>query len=83
MKDIVWNKIILDEFIKLAILTETEEKILRTRIAGWSRARQAMEFNMSISTVDCLIKMINQKYDMVQPYSDILPKRKKKEIVSQ
>lgn len=83
MKDIVWNKIILDEFIKLAILTETEEKILRTRIAGWSRARQAMEFNMSISAVDCLIKMINQKYDMVQPYSDILPKRKKKEIVSQ
>ena len=83
MKDIVWNKIILDEFIKLAILTETEEKILRTRIAGWSRAKQAMEFNMSISTVDCLIKMINQKYDMVQPYSDILPKRKKKEIVSQ
>lgn len=79
MKDIIWNKIILDEFIKLAILTETEEKILRTRIAGWSRVKQAMELNMSVSTVDCIIKMINQKYDMVQPYSPILPKRKKKE----
>lgn len=79
MKDIIWNKIILDEFIKLAILTETEEKILRTRIAGWSRVKQSMEFNMSLSTVDCIIKMINQKYDMVQPYSTILPKRKKKE----
>jgi hypothetical protein len=79
MKDIIWNKIILDEFIKLAILTETEEKILRTRIAGWSRVKQSMEFNMSVSTVDCIIKMINQKYDMVQPYSTILPKRKKKE----
>lgn len=83
MRDIIWNKIILDEFIKLAILTETEEKILRTRIAGWSRVKQSMEFNMSISTVDCLIKMINQKYDMVQPYSKILPKRKKKDSVSQ
>lgn len=79
MKDIIWNKVILDEFIRLAILTETEEKILRTRIAGWSRAKQSMEFNMSESTVDCLIKLIRQKYDMVQPYSDVLPKRKKKE----
>lgn len=77
MKDIIWNRIILDEFIYLAMLTDTEEKILRTRIAGWSRAKQSMEFNMSISTVDCVIKMINQKYDMVQPYSEILPKRKK------
>ena len=79
MKDIIWNKIILDEFIKLAILTETEEKILRTRIAGWSRVKQSIELNLSISTVDCIIRMINQKYDMVQPYSDILPKRKKKQ----
>ena len=79
MKDIIWNRIILDEFIRLAFLTETEEKILRTRIAGWSRVKQSMEFNMSISSVDCAIKMIKQKYDMVQPYSPILPKRKKKE----
>lgn len=79
MKDIIWNKIILDEFIRLAILTETEEQILRTRIAGWSRVKQAMELNLSVSTVDCIIRMINQKYDMVQPYSEILPKRKKKQ----
>jgi DNA-binding NarL/FixJ family response regulator len=79
MKDIIWNKIILDEFIKLAILTETEERILRTRIAGWSRVKQSMELNLSVSTVDCIIRMINQKYDMVQPYSEILPKRKKKQ----
>jgi hypothetical protein len=79
MKDIIWNKIILDEFIRLAILTETEEKILRSRIAGWSRVKQAMEYNMSVSTVDCIIKKINQKYDMVQPHSNILPKRKKKQ----
>lgn len=77
MKSILWNKIILNEFIDLACLTETEEKILRTRIAGWSRVRQSMEFNMSVSSVDCVIRSINLKYDMVQPYSTILPKRKK------
>lgn len=79
MKDIIWNKIILNEFIDLACLTEMEEKILRTRIAGWSRVRQSMEFNMSVSTVDCIIHSINIKYDQVQPFSNILPKRRKKE----
>jgi hypothetical protein len=78
MNDIVWNKIILNEFIDLACLTETEEKILRTRIDGWSRVQQSMAFNLSVSTVDCIIRTIRQKYDMVQPFSDILPKRRGK-----
>jgi hypothetical protein len=77
MKGIVWNRIILDEFIHLALLTETEEKILRTRIAGWSRVKQSMEFNMSLATIDSIIRTIKIKYDMVQPYSTILPVRKK------
>lgn len=79
MKDIIWNKIILDEFTRLALLTETEEKVLRTRIAGWSRVKQSMELNMSVSTIDSVIRMIGIKYDMVQPYSAILPTRKKKQ----
>jgi hypothetical protein len=78
MNDIIWNKIILNEFIDLACLTETEEKILRTRIDGWSRVQQSMAFNLSVSTVDCIIRTIRQKYDMVQPFSDILPKRRGK-----
>ena len=79
MKDIVWNKIILNEFIDLAFLTETEEKILRTRIAGWDRVAQARELNMSLSCVDSIMQTIRVKYDMVQPYSSILPPRIKKD----
>lgn len=79
MKDIIWNKLMLNEFIDLACLTETEEKILRTRISGWSRVKQSMEFCMSVSSVDCVIKTINRKYDLVQPYSKLLPPRKKRE----
>ena len=78
MNDIIWNKIILNEFIDLACLTETEEKILRTRIAGLCSIHQSMAFNLSVSTVDCIIRTIRQKYDMVQPFSDILPKRRGK-----
>lgn len=78
MKDILWNKIILDEFIRLAMLTEFEEKVLKTQIAGWSRAKQAREFSVAVETVDKALKTIRQKYDTVQPFSPVLPVRKKK-----
>ena len=79
MKDIIWNKIILNEFIDLALLTELEENILRTQIKGLSRTEQAFKFNISIETVDKVLNTIRKKYDLVQSYSTILPKRKKKE----
>lgn len=78
MKDILWNKIILNEFIDLACLTETEEKVLRTMAAGWSRVKQSMELNLSVSAVDAVIHNLRKKYDAVQPYSTILPVRRKK-----
>ncbi len=78
MKDILWNKIILDEFIRLAMLTEFEEKVLRTQISGWSRVKQSMEFSVAVETIDKALKIIRQKYDMVQPFSSVLPVRKKK-----
>ena len=77
MKDVLWNAIILDEFIRLALLTDLEEQILRTQIKGWSRTKQSMEFNISIETVDRVLKTIRRKYDSVQPHSGILPLRKK------
>lgn len=79
MKDIIWNKIILNEFIDLALLTELEENILRTQIKGLSRTEQAFKFNISVETVDKVLNTIRKKYDLVQPYSTILPKRRKKE----
>lgn len=78
MKDILWNKIILDEFIRLALPTEFEIQLIRSRMADQSRAQQSFEFSRSLPRVDAAIKSIRQKYDAVQPYSDILPPRKKK-----
>lgn len=71
-----WNKIILNEFIELAELTQEEEMILRTRVKGHSRVQQSLEFNLSVSTIDRITKRLKHKYDMVQPYSDKLPPRK-------
>lgn len=71
-----WNKIILEEFIKEAILTKEEEIIMRTRVAGWSRTKQAMELNMSTANVDKIIARLKKKYDNVQKYDVLLPPRK-------
>lgn len=75
-REVLWTKAFLEEFIELAQLTEDEEKILRTRVKGWTRTKQAYEFNMSLSTVDRHIRRMKMKYDACQPYSDILPPRK-------
>lgn len=78
---ILWNKIILDEFIKLGMLTDLEEHILRLRIAGYQIEEIAFRTNMSRSSINNYIKLLKQKYDAVQPYSEILPPRYKKRDV--
>ena len=39
-----WTKTMLDKFIEECLLTEDEERILRTRIAGWTIVKQSLEF---------------------------------------
>lgn len=75
-KQVPWNKIILETFIEEALLTKDEEMIMRTRVAGWSRTKQALELGMSIATVDKNIATLKKKYDNVQKYNPLLPPRK-------
>lgn len=77
---VLWTKVVLEEFIDKALLTKEEEMIIRTRVAGWTRVKQANEFNMSIGTVDNIIKRLKAKYDEVQRTDPILPPRKDNEI---
>lgn len=71
-----WNKVIYDEFVRLGGLTEEEQQIMMTRMQGWTITKQSMEFHMSVSKVNRIIKRLKVKYDNVQPYSDLLPQRK-------
>lgn len=75
MSKLLWNKIMLEEFLTLAALTEEEEKILRSHIKGDSRVKQAMDNGMSLSTVDRIMKRVNLKYDDVQRYASFMPPR--------
>ena len=78
-KQVPWNKIILEEFIHLAMLTKDEEMIMRTRVYGWTVNQQADKLNMSVSSVNRIIKRLKNKYDKVEKYSAVLPPRKKGE----
>lgn len=75
-KQVPWNAVILAEFERLACLTDEEKDVLETRVKGWSIIKQALKLDMSKSKVEYITKRLKQKYDLVQPYSDILPKRK-------
>lgn len=75
-KEVPWTKIIMERFIELSCLTKTEEEVLRTRCAGWSRIKQADELGLSLSSVDRAISSLKKKYDQVQKYDPILPPRK-------
>lgn len=76
-KEVSWNRFIFDEFCRDAMLSDDEIKILETRIRGWSRTKQSIEFGLSLSVVDKIIATLKQKYDNVQPNNPILPPRRK------
>lgn len=73
MKKVPWNRVILDEFVSLALLTDEEEEILRTRAQGWSQVRQCFAFNVSSATLTRRVRRMKDKYDSLVPYSDKLP----------
>lgn len=77
MEKVPWDKVILKEFLDLAFVTEEEEKLLKTRIAGWSQVKQCRVYHLSLATLNRRIRKLKEKYYSVQKYSEILPKNLK------
>lgn len=75
MNDILWNKIALAEFRSLACLSADEDQILQDWADGRSVTQTAMTRNVSTRQVDKLRNQIRKKYDAVQIYTPLLPKR--------
>lgn len=75
--EVIWTKLVLERFIEMANLTEDEEVVIRTRAAGWSRVKQAMELNLSLSSIDRITARLRRKYDEVQAFDPILPPRQR------
>ncbi len=73
MEAVPWNRVILEEFLRLAYVTPEDEKILRTRINGWSQVKQCHACNISLATLNRRIRKLKKEYYAVQKYSKILP----------
>lgn len=77
MKQVIWTKKVLEDFIELAMLTEEEAFIMRSRVKGVTVTQQAMELNKSESSVHRMINQLKKKYDAVQAeHPDRFPPRK-------
>lgn len=75
MKDIQWNKIMLREFESLACLSEDETAVLHDWAIGKSIVSTAMNCHMGETKVKDIRKVLREKYDKVQIYTPLLPKR--------
>lgn len=75
MKDIQWNRIMLREFEYLACLSDDEKKVLHDWALGKSITQSSMNHNMCETTVKDIRKTLREKYDAVEVYTPLLPKR--------
>lgn len=77
MHQVRWTKNILDKFIEMAMLSEEEEFIMRTRCKGWTVTQQALKLNKSEASIHRMIKSLKEKYDAVQAEDpEFFPRRK-------
>lgn len=74
MRDIfshIKSKSDLEAFIINGLLTEDEEKVLRLHYAGKSRLECSLMLNVSVPTIDRIIRRIKKKYNNMFPDVDI------------
>lgn len=76
-KQVVWTKKVLEDFIELAMLTDDEAYIMRSRVKGITVTQQAIALHKSESSIHRMINQLKAKYDAVQAeYPDRFPLRK-------
>ena len=76
MYDLLWNSRMLGAMQAHACLTEEETIVLTDWAHGRSIASTAMRNNMSESKVDKIRHRLRQKYDSIQGYADLPPRKK-------
>lgn len=67
------NRVVVNEFGRLAYLTPLEMDILTTRAAGKSQVWQAQNLHVSQATITRAVRRLQRKYDAVKSFSAILP----------
>ena len=76
MVDLLWNSKMLGAMQAHACLTEEETIVLMDWAKGKSIANTSMMHHMSTSKVDKIRRRLRDKYDGIQPYTDLPPGRR-------
>lgn len=73
---IAWTKNLTEKFIELAMLSDDEAYIMRSRVKGETVTQQALTLHKSEATIHRMIKKLKDKYDIVQKENpDVFPIR--------
>lgn len=75
MKDIQWNRVMIREFKTLACLSDDELSVLHDWAIDNSITETAMKLNMCETKVKDIRKRLREKYDAVEIFTPLLPKR--------
>lgn len=67
------NRVVIEEFSRLAFLTPVEMDVLTTRAAGKSQKWQEQNLHVSLASITRIVRRLQRKYDAVKEYSAILP----------
>ena len=76
MVDLLWNSRMLGAMQAHACLTEEETIVLNDWAKGRSIANTAMMHNMSPRKVDNIRRRLREKYDGIQQYADLPPRKR-------
>ena len=76
MNDLLWNTRLLGAMQEHAFLTEEENIVLIDWAKGRSIANTAMIHHMSERKVDKIRRQIRKKYDSIQSYTNLPPRKK-------
>lgn len=76
MVDLLWNSKMLGAMQAHACLTEEETIVLMDWAKGKSIANTSMMHHMSTSKVDKIRRRLRDKYDGIQLYTDLPPRRR-------
>lgn len=74
-KQVAWSQEVVEAFIHEGNLNRRQEYIIRTRILGYSIARQASDLHLSVDQINKETSHLKRIYDKAQANSSILPKR--------
>lgn len=75
MNDLLFNSRLLGAMSEHACLTEEEEIVLKDWAKGKSVAYTSVMRNMSESTVNRIRRRLRMKYDSIQSYADLPPRK--------